>query len=136
MFNVRPPELLIFNNVLIFSKCLKISHKENKDSIISENIHDSDFIDTLGNVYKFYQCSLREALNFLRNQPSSFESKECIISLVEKLIKGDDSEFCKKYLIEDSYSTNIVVTSCPHLKNKFKFLYHLLMYFRSFECEK
>ena len=79
---------------------------------------------------------MREALNFLRNQPSSFESKECIISLVEKLIKGDDSEFCKKYLIEDSYSTNIVVTSCPHPKNKFKFLYHLLMYFGSFECEK
>ena len=54
MSNIKPPELLIFNNVLIFSKCLKISHKENKDSIISENIHNSDFIDALGNVYKIY----------------------------------------------------------------------------------
>ena len=41
----------------------------------------------------------------------------------------------QKNLIQYSYSTNIVVTSCPHPKNKFKFLYHLLMFFCSFECE-
>ena len=65
MFNIRPPELLIFHNILFFSKYLKASHYEKKESKTCENTQDSDLIDTLGNVYKFYSCILKDALNFL-----------------------------------------------------------------------
>ena len=31
MFSIRPLELLTLNNIFIFTKCLKISHKSNKE---------------------------------------------------------------------------------------------------------
>ena len=43
-FNIRLLELLIFDNVIIFSKCLKVTHKKNKYSILSNDIRESDFL--------------------------------------------------------------------------------------------
>jgi len=40
-----------------------------------------------------------------------------------------------KFIIKVLSVLNIVVTSCLHLKKKFKFLHHLLMYLGRFECE-
>ena len=74
-FNIRLLVLLIFDNVIIFAKCLKVTHKENKYSILSNNIHKSDFIDILGNIYKFYSSNLQDALSFVKSQNNSYESK-------------------------------------------------------------
>jgi len=46
--------VLIFDNVIVFAKCLKVTRKKNKYSILSNDINESDFINALGNIYKFY----------------------------------------------------------------------------------
>ena len=49
MFNIKPPELLTFNNVIVLDKCLKITHRKNKNTVLNENMMESEFIDCLGN---------------------------------------------------------------------------------------
>ena len=54
---------------------------------------------------------------------------------MELLIEGNNKDLCKKFMIKVHITINITVTSCPYPKNKFNFLYYLLMSFRKFECE-
>ena len=135
LFNVRPPELLIFDNLLVFNKCFKLCSQKRKSDVLSDDLENTSFIDALGNTYKIYSCSLQVALSFAEAQNDSFESKIPIIALLRKLILGSDEKLLHKFVVDVPVISNIVVTSCPHPKNKFKFLYHLLMYFGRMECE-
>ena len=74
-FNIRLLELLIFDNVIVFAKYLNVTHKKNKYSILSNDIYESDFIDALGNVYKFYSSNLQDTLSFVKSQNNSYELK-------------------------------------------------------------
>ena len=134
-FNTRLPELLILNNIIVFAKCLKVTHKNNKYSILSNDIRKSDFINGLGNVYKFYSSNLQDALSFVESQNDSYELKLLIKNILESLIEGNNEDLCNKFIIKVHITTNIAITSCSYPKNKFKFLYHLLMSFGKFKCK-
>ena len=75
------------------------------------------------------------ALSFVEGQDSSFESKDSIIALIRKLILRTDQKLLDRFVVDVDAISNVVVTSCPHPKKRFKFLYHLLMCFGRIECE-
>ena len=119
----------------MFCKCFKLCSQKSKTSTVSNEIEGSSFIDVLSNTYKFYSCSLQIALSFVEGQDSSFESKDSIIALIRKLILRTDQKLLDRFVVDVDAISNVVVTSCPHPKNRFKFLYHLLMCFGRIECE-
>ena len=100
LFNIRPPELLIFDNLLMFSKCFKLCSQKSKNHILVNDLEESSFIDALGNAYEFYSCSLQVALSFIEAQDNAFESKNRMTNLLRKLISGGDNKVTDKLVIK------------------------------------
>ena len=136
VFNNRPPELRIFDSIPIFTKCIKVTGKRSSKHVLGSDLEHSHFINAMGYAHKFISCSLLIALDHIsRKDENQHESKNVLMSLLQQLISNSNESLRKRFVVETDAVSHIPVFSNPHPKNKFKFLYHLLVKYVIFECE-
>ena len=89
-FNIRPPKLLIFNSIKIFFKVLKKTSKAKEpEKKLSNNLEKSMLIDGHCAKYLIIDSSVKDGHDFLLKCSSTLDSKQPILTLFEKMLRGD-----------------------------------------------
>jgi hypothetical protein len=69
-FNIRPPELMIFNNLEIYNECFTTSNLRSS-ATLSTDISDHPFIDGAGRAVQIWSCSIDKCSTFLQQIATS-----------------------------------------------------------------
>ncbi|CAG0901954.1 unnamed protein product [Cyprideis torosa] len=149
-FNVRPPELLAFNSIQIFTETFKNRPPEllafNSIQIFTETFlmtgtvteppaedaKVSQWIDALGRRYKIRDNELEQALLFIQHQqhPSRPVLQEILTG-----IKNGDPILQKRFLHITDYNLTVAVISNVTPLQKLRFLFHTALTLGAYVCE-
>ena len=126
-FNIRPPELMIFSNPVIFSQVFvnvgRLNDNNFRQDILIEN---SLFLDAFDFKYLIREKSLKIGYDFLLSDNNNFESKEHLLRLFTSLMNSE-ANIIARFLHKSESVIHVPVPSHVHPSQKLKFLYHIIM---------
>ncbi|CAG0890579.1 unnamed protein product [Cyprideis torosa] len=131
-FNVRPPELLAFNSIQIFTETFIMRGTATEPP--AADVKASQWIDALGRRYKIRDNGLEDALLFVQQQQQQHPS----LAVLEEIltgIKNGDPILQKRFLqVTDQNLTVSVISNVTPLQ-KLRFLFHAALTLGTYVCE-
>nr|XP_039262880.1 uncharacterized protein LOC120338934 isoform X2 [Styela clava] len=146
-FNIRPPELLSVNKLLVYHEIFVYTgHRASSNLKISLDPMNDAFHDACGYVVKIRRSGLNKLHHFLQNtdltsssQTSHIaSSRNFLVKLLERLsseIESDAQLSSKIFIDEKSVKETVAVSSYVYPTKKINFLYHMVLTLGSYETE-
>ena len=126
-FNIRPPELMIFSNPIIFSQVfINIGKFSDNDYMPDDLVENSLLLNAMGDQYLIRESSLKIGKEFLQKSSPVFESRDILLRLFNLIINGD-IQLRSRFVHTSKSKLNIPVPSHVYPTQKIKFLYHIVM---------
>ena len=133
-FNVRPPELLIFNNLQLYCECFVVIGTQ-KPTFEAE-LASQMWLDGLSRVVKIRSCSVDKAITFLVGKASDQRAVDLLEDVFGPIEAGDES-FLRRFVkpVDAACRECVAVISFVKPWDKTKFLTHLCLSLGNYETE-
>ena len=126
-FSIRPPELMIFNNLIIFLKCF--AHGKKSKESLDFNLENCPWIDGIGRRYWIRISQLKNAINFLEKRNAEGQDhrpKELLDNIFYPCLHGDETKI-EMFVDLTAEKEVVVVSSLVKPSAQAQLLYHLCM---------
>ena len=132
-FNLRPPELLVFDDLQFYNECfvaLKCRH-----SRLSADVAAQPFEDGAGRLVKIYSCSVSQCISFLETKPESFAAIELLQRIFLPIQSGNSPDLVKIFVQATTARVIVSVISFVKPWDRTKFLTHLCLSLGRYQTE-
>jgi len=133
-FNIRPPELLFFDNLQLYCECFVVVGTQ--DCHFESEVADQLWFDGLSRRVLLRSCSVEKAVDFVRMKVrlQNSDAAEMLSSVFVPIVKGLDG-FCERFIQLSSARQMVSVISLVKPWDRTKFVGHLCLSLGRYTCE-
>jgi PIF1-like helicase len=125
-FNVRPPELLVFDDLQVFCECFVTAGT--RRSFFTQELCDQSWFDGLSRLVLLRSCSLSKAISFLTNKSASGDTRaQCLLDCVFQPIARHEMGYEERFVQHTDAQQVVSVISLVKPWDRTKFLAHLCL---------
>nr|XP_039258626.1 uncharacterized protein LOC120335208 [Styela clava] len=139
-FNIRPPELLSVNKLLLYHEIfIYTGNRATSNLQISLDPMTDRLYDARGYEVKIRRCALNKLRDFLREiSDHNVQSRNFLIDLVTRLSSKSDADtqqLSKDFVHEKDVKETVAVSSYIYPNRKINFIYHIVLTLGHYETE-